>query len=256
MTFKQYEQFIKPLGIEAIRLDTKEVRSIKCEEEIKYLQKAADIAVHALEETRKWIKIGVSESEVKTHLHNLMVSKGASGDSFDLIVAFGKNTANPHHIATNDKLKNNQFVTLDIGCIYNNYCSDITRTFFVGNKPTKSEKEIYNLILNAQQLGLKSAKVGTSGKALDAIVRNYIGKNKRFGKLFVHGLGHGVGIEIHEFPNINPKYDKMLSNNSVITIEPGVYEDNFAGVRIEDTIVITNKGIINLTKKAKKDFYK
>ncbi|MCF0227815.1 MAG: M24 family metallopeptidase, partial [Malacoplasma sp.] len=125
----------------------------------------------------------------------------------------------------------------------------------VGDKPTKAQKEIYDLVLQAQQLGLNSASVGMSGKGLDAIVRDYISKDKRFGKLFVHGLGHGVGIEIHEFPNVNPKYEKALQHNCVITIEPGVYEDNFAGVRIEDTIVVTNKGIINLTEKATKDFF-
>ena len=255
LTFQQYDQYVKPLKVQTIKFDTKQLRIIKCKEELEYLQKAADIAVKAIEQTRKWLKPGVTEIETKQYLHNYMIKHGASDMSFDLIVCFGKNTANPHHKAGGTKLHHNELVTLDIGCIYNNYCSDITRTFFVGNKPSKETVEMYELVKQAQQLGLNTVAVGMKGSTVDAVVRDYISKNPRFGKLFSHGLGHGVGLEIHELPNLNFKYNETLPNNCVVTIEPGVYEDNFGGVRIEDTIVVTNKGIINLTHKARKDFY-
>ena len=220
-----------------------------------YLKKAADIATLAMEDVRKWITTNKTELEVKNHLVRFMFKHGANGLSFDPIIAFGKNGAEPHHKPNSTKLKNNQLVTIDIGCKYKGYCSDLTRTFFVGTKPTKEQKAIFNLIYKAQKLGLAKAKVGIKACNLDSIVRNYISKNsKRWGKLFIHGLGHGVGKQIHEEPYIKQKNESKLKNNDVITIEPGVYEVGFGGVRIEDTIVITNKGIINLTNKARKDF--
>ena len=218
------------------------------------LKKAADIAVDAMEDVRKWIKTNKTELDVKNHLVRFMFKHGAEALAFDPIIAFGKNGAEPHHKPNKTKLKNNQLVTIDIGCKYKGYCSDLTRTFFVGSKPTKEQKAIFNLIYKAQKLGLAKAKVGIKACDLDGVVRKYISKNKRWGKLFIHSLGHGVGKQIHEDPYIKQTNEYKLKNNDVITIEPGVYEKDFGGVRIEYTIVVTNKGIINLTIKARKDF--
>ncbi len=256
LTLAQYDEFVKPLKVKSIPVPTMILRATKTEEEIKILQKSADIAVNAIANVRKWIKPGVTELETKQHIHQFMASQGASTDSFDLIIAFGKNTANPHHQSGNTILKNNELVTCDIGCIYQGYCSDITRTFFVGEKPSKEVLNMYELVKQAQALGLKEARVGIKGKDLDTKVRNFIATNKRWGELFIHGLGHGLGIEIHEFPACRQTYLDKINEGSVITIEPGVYEENFGGVRIEDSIVVFKDKIINLTKKASKNFFK
>lgn len=256
LKLNEYQKYIKPLGIESLSIDTSFIRIIKTDHEIKLMQKAADIAVNALNEVKSWIKIGMNEIEVKTHIHQYMIQNGASNVSFDLIVAFGKNTANPHHISNETILKNNSLVLIDIGCIYKGYCSDLTRTFYIGNKkPNKKIEHMYQLILEAQYLGLKNAQANIAGKILDVIVRKFIYKDKIFGKCFTHGLGHGVGIEIHEAPYISPTYHELVPANSVITIEPGVYLEGFGGVRIEDSVVITQNKPINLTINADKNFW-
>lgn len=255
MTLEQYDKYVQPLHIKAIPVPTMILRSIKTPEEVKLLKQSANIAVNAIKDVRKWIHPGVSELETKQHIHQFMINAGARGDSFDLIIGFDKHTANPHHQSDKTILKNNQLVTCDIGCIYQGYCSDITRTFFVGNRPNKDIVDMFNLVKKAQALGLKSAKVGIKGDKLDQIVRDYIAKNPRWGKMFKHGLGHGVGLEIHECPSCRPTYHDIIPEYACITIEPGVYESNYAGVRIEDSIIVTKKGIINLTAKANKNFY-
>lgn len=255
-TLEQIDNFVKPLGVKFTPINTMILRAAKSDDEIKFLKQSAAIAIKAINDVRQWIHPGVSELETKQHIHQFMGSCGATADSFDLIIAFGKNTANPHHQAGNTILKNNQLVTCDIGCIYRGYCSDITRTFFVGDKPTKDERKLFDLVKQAQALGLRSAKVGIKGNQLDGIVRSFIAKDQRWGKMFKHGLGHGVGIEIHECPSCRPTYSDPIINRSCITIEPGIYEDGFAGVRIEDTIIVENSKIVNITGKANKNFFK
>ena len=219
------------------------------------MQKSADIIVKVINKTRKWIKPGVSELETAKYIKKQILDSQATSESFPTIVCFGKNTANPHHIPSDTKLKNNQIVLIDIGCVYKGYCSDITRTFYIGDKkPSRDLQDMYKLVYYTNKLGLKSVYAGMNGRDLDNICRQYIANNKRFGKLFLHSLGHGVGIQIHELPNCSPISDNKLFKNSVITIEPGVYKPDLGGVRIEDTVVVTEKGCINLTNKATKEF--
>ena len=254
LTLKQKEQYLDSLKtVNSIPVDTISLRSIKTIDEIKVLQQSANIAVNAIEDVKKWIKVGMTEIEVAQHIHSYMINQGASNISFELIVAFGKNTAIPHHQPTNTRLENNQMVTCDIGCIYLGYCSDITRTFFVGT-PSCEEQEMYDLVLSAQKIGLENVKSQIYTNQLDEIVRTYIAKNKKWGNLFTHSLGHGVGIEIHELPFVSQRTNTILEENMVITIEPGVYQPGFNGVRIEDTVVVTENGCINLTAKASKKF--
>ncbi|MDE7433625.1 MAG: aminopeptidase P family protein [Mycoplasmoidaceae bacterium] len=251
VSYSDFNNVLKKLNVKLIPASTKVLRASKTQEEISYIKKSMNIAVEAINFIKKHIKVGMTELEVKQLLTIYMLAAGASATSFDLIVAFGEHTANPHHVSTNRKLKSNEFITCDIGCIYNGYCSDITRTFWLG-KPSKKMLEMYNLVLEANKLGIKNAKVGVTGRFLDGVCRSYIAKSKEYGDLFVHGTGHGVGIEIHELPDVKFIYNNKILNNSIITIEPGVYQPGFGGVRIEDSILVTNKGVEVLTKKAKK----
>lgn len=239
-----------------IPVNSQELRKYKCAEEIKTLQASADIAVAAIADCRKWLKPGVTEIQTSNHIRDFMLKKGASGVSFDLIVAFGWNTANPHHQPGDTVLQNEMLVTLDIGCIYKGYCSDITRTFYVGKNPSQDIQDLYNVVFYAQKLGLEVTRPENTGKLVDWTVRNFIENHRKYRYGFTHNLGHGVGLEIHELPGNRAAYDRPLGVNSVVTVEPGIYIDGLGGVRIEDTVVVTPKGLINLTVKAPKDFLK
>lgn len=256
LTLKQSKSIANALkGCKFISIDTDFLRIVKTPEEIKLMQKSADIIVEIINKTHKWLKPGVSELDTAKYIKKLILDSRAASESFPTIVCFGKNTANPHHIPSDTKLKNNQMVLIDAGCVYKGYCSDITRTFFIGNKkPSKDLQDMYNLVYNANKLGLESVHALMTGSELDNICRRYIAKNKKWGKLFLHSLGHGVGIQIHELPYCSPIYNGQLFANSIITIEPGVYDPNLGGVRVEDTVVVTKNGCISLTNKASKDF--
>lgn len=251
VSYLDYNNVLKKLKTKLIPVNTCILRASKTTEEISCIRKSMDIAASAINYIKNAIKVGMTEKQVKQMLTVFMLNKGATATSFDLIVAFGEHTANPHHQSDDRKLKKNEFITCDIGCIYNGYCSDITRTFWIG-VPSLKMKEIYKLVLEANKLGISKAKVGITGKYLDGVCRNYIGQNKDYADLFCHGTGHGVGIEIHELPNVKPTYEGKILNNSIITIEPGVYEPGFGGVRVEDSILVTSKGVEVLTKKASK----
>lgn len=251
VSYIDFNDVLKPLKVKLIPADTMVLRAQKTNEEIALIKKSMNIAVKAINFIKKTIKPGMTELMVKQALTVKMIAEGATATSFDLIVAFGENTANPHHQSTNKVLKKNEFITCDIGCIYKGYCSDITRTFWLG-KPSKKMLEMYNLVLQANEKGVAAAKVGILGSKLDAVCRDHISKNKKYANLFCHGTGHGVGIEIHELPNVKSTYHQPILDNSIITIEPGIYEPGFGGVRIEDSILVTKNGTEVLTAKANK----
>ena len=257
LTLRQYQQIINELKIKKIdSIDSDFLRIIKTKHEIRLMKKSADIIVKVMQQIRKWLKPGVSEIQVNKYIQKLILNSQASGISFSPIVCFNKNTANPHHIPTTTILKNNQLVLIDIGCIYQGYCSDITRTFFIGDKkPNKDIIDMYKLVYRTNQLGIKSIHANIKGNQMDKICRDYISKNKKYGKYFIHALGHGIGINIHELPNCSSSYTKSIPKNSVVTIEPGIYIKNLGGVRIEDTVIVTPNGCINLTSKAPKGLF-
>jgi Xaa-Pro aminopeptidase len=180
-----------------------------------------------------------------------MVKRGASGGSFNFIVAFGDNSAKPHSVPTKRKLKANDIVLVDCGCIYNGYCSDITRTWFWG-KATKQLTAMYQAVLAGNKIGIKHAHGNIIGQALDKIVRDTVKQNWGENYDIPHGVGHGVGLAIHESPRVNKIYNLPLPINSVVTIEPGIYIPNIGGIRIEDLIVITKTGCKVLTKSCPK----
>jgi len=165
--------------------------------------------------------------------------------AFKPVIATGKNAAEIHHKPNNTKLKKG-FLVVDFGVKYKEYCSDCTRTFYIG-KPSKKEKELYNLVLKAQLTALNHIKPGIYAADIDAITRAVL--QKHF-KNFIHSTGHGVGKKIHQSPNISPKSRSILKNNQVITIEPGLYFKNKLGIRIEDTVIVKNNPVI-LTKTTK-----
>ena len=190
------------------------------------------------------------EIEVAAQLEHIMRKLGSQKPAFDTIVASGIRGALPHGIATDKIIKKGEFVTMDFGAIYKGYNSDITRTVFVGHASEKEQK-IYNAVLRVQYLGLKTIKPGISGKSVDETVRNALEKED-LAKYFTHGLGHGVGLEIHEEPRLS-KHSKCeaLKANMIVTDEPGIYIPDFGGIRIEDTVLVTETGAKPLTKSPK-----
>lgn len=225
------------------------LRAVKSDAEILCLEKAEDIACRAFRHIIGCIKEGVTEKEIAAELEYFMRRNGGEGVSFDTIVLSGKNTSLPHGVPSDKKLENGDFVTMDFGCIYGGYCADMTRTVVVG-KASEEQKRIYNTVKEAQQTGLDILCDGVLGKVADAAARQVIA-NAGFGKYFGHSLGHGVGLKIHELPNLSPKSELVLRENMVVTCEPGIYIPDFGGVRIEDMVCITQSGIKNFTYETK-----
>ena len=203
----------------------------------------------AFSHVKKHIKAGMSEIEVAAELEYYMRKAGASSTSFDTIVTSGTRGAMPHGTATSKLIQSGELITLDFGCVYGGYCSDITRTIAVGDVSSK-QREIYNIVHFTQLKALGAVKMGIATKEIDALSRRILAQ---FGldSFFGHGLGHGVGIDVHEQPTLNSKSATILKSGMVVTIEPGVYIPNEFGVRIEDTVVITSESIEILTKSPK-----
>lgn len=225
------------------------LRAIKSEEEIECIKKAQAIAEKAFDELLKFIKAGITEREIALKLDFLMLSNGAEAVSFDTIVLSGANTSMPHGVPSDKRVENGEFVLMDFGAVYNGYHSDMTRTVCVG-EPTDEMKKVYEIVLEAQKKALLTARAGITGSELDSAARRIIEGNG-YGSCFGHSLGHGVGMEIHEYPNAAPKSNAVLRENEVITVEPGIYIEGKFGVRIEDFVVLTGESCTNMTKSPK-----
>lgn len=225
------------------------LRMIKSEFELKAIKKSCEIVEKAISSVMSKLKLPMSERELALLLE--FEAKKLGADSIDfLIVVSGERGALPHGRPSNKELLPNEFVTIDFGVVYGGYHSDITRTFFLGNTCSDKLKEIYNIVKEAQELGLSLVKEGVSTRFIDKSVREYI-KQFNYDKFFVHGLGHGIGIEGHELPYLNETQDYILKENMVITIEPGIYIEGIGGVRIEDTVIVKKDGFVNLTPSSK-----
>ena len=224
-------------------------REIKDECEIKKIAEAEKIGDMAFEYILGRIKEGVTEREIAFDLEFFMKKQGATALSFDTISASGIRSAMPHGIATDKKIENGDFLTLDFGCVFEGYCSDMTRTVVVG-KANDKQKEIYNTVLKAQTTAIDAIKAGMKCSEVDGVARKII-TAAGYGENFGHSLGHSVGIEIHENPSFSPKSNAVVQNGNVITVEPGIYIDGFGGVRIEDLIVVQNGKAVNLTSSPK-----
>lgn len=239
--------FVSTVGV------IEEIRKIKTSEEIEKLEKAEAIGDIAFKEIVPYIekhwKQGLTEREIALEIECIMRRNGASGTSFDTIVATGAKSSLPHAVPGDEKLKEGDFVVMDFGCMYEGYCSDMTRTVVIG-KADEQHKAIYETVLKAQLLALEGIKPGMEGRAVDALARDYIA-SKGYGDYFGHGLGHSVGIEIHESPRFSTGEGEQIKPGMIMTVEPGIYLPGVGGVRIEDMVVITDKGIKNLTHSPK-----
>lgn len=223
------------------------MRLIKREDELEKLRMAAALGDKVLKKVLPMIKPGVTERHIANLLRQYSFEY-ADGTSFPPIVAFGKNGAIPHHHSDNTKLKKNDAILIDQGVKYQGYMSDMTRCFFVGTGiPTV--KKMYEQLLKAQQAGVNMVRAGVKISDLDKSVRALLGKENKY---FTHSLGHGVGLEIHEDPGVSSRVDTILKPGMVITIEPGIYKPNIGGVRVEDTVIVTEDGCEVITKSTKK----
>lgn len=206
--------------------------------EIDNIAKACKIAERAFLKLLFDIKEGMSETEVAALLEYYMRSLGAEGTSFATIVAFGAHAAVPHHETGTEKLKFGDEILIDFGCKVNGYCSDITRTFLFGDDGKHTEfKKAYQAVLTAHELVKEKARSGMTGMEVDAIARNHLNE-KGYGKLFTHSLGHGIGLNVHEFPSVSPRGETPLQDGMVFSDEPGVYAAGEYGIRIEDTVTL------------------
>jgi len=227
-------------------VDIATVRAIKTEDEITKMAAAQVIAQKAFSKVTSNIKAGISEREVAAELLYEMQYLGASGASFDIIVAFGENSALPHHKTGDRRLVKNDIILIDMGAKLNGYCSDMTRTFSIGDVSGQL-KELHALVLEAQNMCLKNIRAGMTGHEADIIAREFF-KANGYEKEFGHSLGHGIGIDVHESTRVAATSQDILKPNMVITVEPGLYIDGIGGVRIEDMIVIQEDGqALNLT---------
>ncbi len=227
-----------------------EVRMVKEDCELENIKMAARIADNAFNYILTVIRPGITERKISLELEFYMKNNKAEGLSFDTIVASGKNSSLCHAKPSDKKIEKGDLLTMDFGCAYKGYCSDMTRTIVVG-KANDKQKEIYNTVLKAQLEALNVLKSGLTGKEVDAIARNIIEK-AGYGKYFGHGLGHSVGLEIHESPRLSYNEDRILTHNMIATIEPGIYIPDFGGVRIEDLVCIKEKGYENYTISSKR----
>lgn len=221
------------------------LRRVKKPEEIERIRRATKLAEAALTELLQKIEAGQSEQELALELEVIMRRSGAEKAAFDLIVAAGENSAHPHHRPKKRRLQKGDLLLFDIGAQVDGYCCDLTRVFAVGEVPARA-LEIYGLVLRANRAAVAAVKAGASGKAVDAVARDMIdeaGYKEHFG----HGLGHGVGLEVHEGPSLSSLSGDTLEAGMVVTVEPGVYLPGFGGIRIEDLVVVTKDGCEVLT---------
>jgi Xaa-Pro aminopeptidase len=227
------------------------LRAVKDHEELATMRDAAVLISAVVEEALPGIKPGVTELEVAAELEYAMKQKGASGASFETIVAAGPHSAWAHARPSSNPLRKSQLVVLDQGAILHGYCSDMTRTVFLGRAPA-NVRRLYQAVLAAQEAAKAAIKPGVSGESVDAAARRVL-KRERLVRYFTHSTGHGLGMEVHEMPRLGKGDKTILEEGMVITVEPGLYVEGMGGIRIEDDVVVTAKGCEDLTT-APRDF--
>ena len=226
-----------------------ELRGSKDEEELSCMIAAQRIAEGALAQILKEIRPGMTEKEIAARLNYLMVAAGAEKTSFDTIVASGPNGSMPHAVPGMRKVREGDFITMDFGCVYKGYCSDMTRTVALG-RPSDEMRNVYDIVLQAQLAGIAAARAGVTGAAIDGAARKVI-QDAGYGSCFGHSFGHSLGIDIHEAPNAAPGNDKPMPEGAVVSAEPGIYLPGKFGVRIEDVMILRPDGAQVITKAPK-----
>ena len=246
--YNSYVEYFSQFGIEimnenALSKAITNLRLIKSEKEIEYIAEAQRITEKAYTEVLNFVKPGVTERKVALELEYLMKQYGASHVSFDLITITGKKTSLPHGVPSDGIIAEGDFFTMDIGALYNGYHSDMTRTVAV-KSCSDYQREIYNIVYKAQTTALEAVKAGVKAFDIDKIARDII-TEAGYGKEFGHSTGHGVGLYIHEEPYVSTRGEAILSENMVITVEPGIYLEGKFGVRIEDMVLVKENGYRN-----------
>lgn len=250
LSYSKYKTFSSKIDCELCSMDFSALRRIKSTQEISNIKKACEIVDSAYEHILKFAKVGMSEKEIESELISQIIRLGGSKQSFDIIVASGSNGALPHAKASSKLIQSGDLVTIDFGAVYNHYCSDMTRTFAIDSNFDTKLKEIYDIVLEAQVTTIKSIKAGVTTGFLDSIARKII-TNQGYGQYYNHNTGHGLGVMVHEYPDLSPNSNVVLKENMIITVEPGIYLPNLGGVRIEDDVLVTKDGFEILTKSDK-----
>lgn len=252
LTYTEYEKLQQALPEATFRSVSETVtslRGVKDAGEIALIRQAVKAADDAFDVLLQERLVGQTEEEIFLALEFAMRKAGASGRSFDFIVASGWRGALPHGTASSKVVERGEFLTLDFGGVVHGYCSDITRTVAIG-EPDEKQREIYDIVLAAQKEGVRAVKPGLTGKEVDAVARKVI-ETHGYGEYFGHGLGHSVGLAIHEGPNLSVREERILEPGMVLTVEPGIYIPNWGGVRIEDMVLVTETGCEVLTQSPK-----
>lgn len=247
--YERYKEELYDIEFKDVGDRLEKTRMIKTDEELSNIRIAESIGDKAFSEVLPYIKAGVSENDIAAEIEYKMRKFGGSKTSFETIAVSGVKSSMPHGRPSNKKIESGDFLTLDFGCVYNGYCSDMTRTVAV-EKVTEEMKKVYDTVLRAQLAGLDAIKEGVCASDADAVARKIIDDSGYKGR-FAHSLGHGVGIRIHELPNLSPKCDIILEENMVVSCEPGIYIPNLFGVRIEDTVAVKKTGCENFTHSPK-----
>lgn len=251
VTVSQFEFLRKNVNGASVSADEKfnsyiiNKRKTKSDFEIDCIKKAQEIAEKSLNEVLKIIKVGITEKQIAAELEYRMKLNGSDGASFDTIAISGKNTSLPHGVPTDKKVQNGEFITMDFGATYKGYHSDMTRTVAVG-KISDKMANVYDTVLSANLKGVAEIKSGVAAKTVDNAARSVIQKSG-YGEFFVHSTGHGVGLDIHESPNVTIGNGELLKAGEIITVEPGIYLPDEFGVRIEDMLCVEENSAYNLT---------
>jgi len=229
-----------------------QLRSVKEPEELGFITKAVELTDAAFEQAKTIIRPGMTEKEAAWEIEKFLRQEGSEGMPFEIIVASGPNSALPHARPTEKTIRSGEAVLIDMGARIGGYCSDFTRTLFLG-KADKTLQEIYNIILKAQTTAIERVESGMDASQADRLARSVV-EQADYGDAFGHGLGHGVGLAVHEFPTLGPSSSDSLADGMVFTIEPGIYLAGQGGVRIEDMVVLKNGKAQVLTKASKNSF--
>lgn len=238
--YNQFEEFKKAFSCSLNPVNTFKIREVKCDWEVEQIKKACDITKIVFDDVLSYVKPGLTEIELARFVSDSFLKNGANKLSFDTIVASGENGSMPHAVPTHKVMEDGDMITLDMGCYFNGYCSDQTRTFSLGT-PSNKLKEIYQIVYEAQQAGIDAVKPGVITGDIHKICFDYI-ESKGYGQYFTHGTGHGIGTQIHEEPYNAKNQETVLQENMCITVEPGIYIPGVGGVRIEDDILVTKEG--------------
>lgn len=226
-----------------------DLRIIKTPGEIAKIRQVVELTANVFDSMIRLVKPGISERDLAAELEHRLTQRGAEQVSFRTIVASGYRSAMPHGIASDKIVRQNELIVFDFGAMKDGYCSDMTRTLFVG-RPSREVRRIYDTVLHAQTHTEEHLKPGMKAKEVDRLARSIIEK-AGYGDRFGHGTGHGIGLEVHEPPFIGRRQESVLERGMVVTVEPGIYLPGIGGVRIEDVVVVTERGCQVLTPSPK-----